>query len=63
MTIEIMPFDHNTLTYTTIVMNEDGEVPELAEFPYYLPACRWARRMRRRYGGEIIDHTQLPASR
>lgn len=59
MTIEIMPLDYGTLTYTTLVMNEDGEVLELEEFPHnrYLLARRWARRMRRTYGGEIIDHT------
>lgn len=42
-------------------MDEDGEVIEHAEFAYYLSACRWTSRMRRKHGGPIIDHTPMPA--
>jgi hypothetical protein len=61
MTIEIMPLDCDALTYTTLVMNEDGEVLETATFGQnkYLFARRWAKRKCRVYGGEIIDHTLL----
>lgn len=62
MTIEIMPFDYTAMKYPTIAMNEDGEVVEQAEFAYYLSACRWVSRMRRKHGGRIIDHTPLPAA-
>ena len=59
MTIEILPLDFQTLTYSTAVMDEDGNVLQAASYPRnrYVAARRWARRMQRRYGGTIIDHT------
>ena len=44
--------------YEAIVMNEDGEVLERRTFRHdqYFAARRWARRMRRTYGGDVLDH-------
>lgn len=60
-TIEILPLDYDTLTYDAIVMDEGGEVVERRTFAHdrYLVARGWAKAMRRRYGGEIIDHTPV----
>ena len=59
MTIEILPLNLHTLAYQTAVMDEDGNVIEQASFPHnrYIAARRWAKQMRRKYGGTIIDHT------
>ena len=59
MTIEILPLNMHTLEYPTAVMDEDGNVVEQATFAHnrYIIARRWAKQMRRKYGGTIIDHT------